>query len=374
MRTDVVVLAGGRGERFWPLSRQSRPKQVLRLLADRSLLRAAIERALHGVPVDQVWAIAPRDLADVLRREAGAVAEHRWIWETEGKNTGPAVAAAVAEILADLARSGETDRRVLILPADHWIPDEAEFWRAVHVGETIADDTGRIVTFGIPVTRPETGYGYVERGEPIEGRDVDSFVVRRFHEKPDREAAEAYRAAGTFYWNAGIFLFSARTMAEELQRHAREFAEPFARLVQELASADTGEHESATSVPRTEAARARFFAACDSVPIDRAVMERSDRVAVVAAPFEWDDLGNWASWASLGSDDGSGNRTHGEVLANDAAGNVVYSEEGGVVALIGVRDLVVVRTNDATLVCPRDRVQEIRELVRLGRASGSPRF
>ncbi|MEZ4649180.1 MAG: sugar phosphate nucleotidyltransferase [Candidatus Eisenbacteria bacterium] len=358
MHTDVVVLAGGRGERFWPLSRRSRPKQVLRLLDDQSLLEATVTRALDGVSAERLWAIAPRDLKDVLSPEAPAIRPDRWLWETEGRNTGPAVAAAVAEVLAEVVRAGEEDRRILVLPADHWIPDSAAFWRTVRAGERVVDDTGRIVTFGIPVTRPETGYGYIERGDRIDVTDADAFVARRFHEKPDRATAGAYQAAGSFYWNAGIFLFSARTMAEELRRHATELAGPFDQLLRNAG----------------EAARAAFFSACPSVAIDHAVMERSDRVAVVVAQFGWDDLGSWSSWSDLAGEDGSGNRVHGDAVVADAENNVVFSEEGGIVALIGVRDLVVVRTADATLVCPRDRVQEIRDLVRKGRTDGDTRY
>ena len=369
MQTDVVVLAGGRGERFWPLSRRSRPKQILGLVGDSSLLRATVDRALHRLPLDRIWAVAPVDLESVLRAEVPEIAPERWIWETVGKNTAPAVGGVVAAILEDARREGEVDRRVLVLPADHWIPDADSFWTAVDAGERIVDGQGSLVTFGIRVSRPEIGYGYIERGEPIDGTGLPAFAARQFHEKPERTRAEEYERAGRFYWNAGIFLFSALRMAEEICRHAPELESAFEAL-QEGLRRTAGEDPAG----RRTAVWNPYFTQCPSISIDRAVMERSDRVAVIEAPFVWDDLGSWTSWGDHATEDDAGNRIRGEVLALDAVRNVVYSDDGGMVAILGVEDLVVVRTADATLVCPRGRVQEIRELVRLGQAKGLSRF
>lgn len=367
MSIDVVILAGGRGERFWPLSRAARPKQLLALVDDRSLLQATWARARRGVGADRVWAIAPRDLAPVLVPEVPEISAGRWIWETTGRNTGPAVAAAVAVILAEGARAAEDgDRQILVLPADHWIPDAEAFWRAVRAGVEVVVGTGRLVTFGIRATRAETGYGYIERGAALPLAVAgQAHEVLRFHEKPERAAAAAYLESGRFYWNAGIFLFSAAGMAREITQHAPEIAAPFAELRARLAALPPGEWSAAWTA---------YFRDCTAISIDQAVLERSRAVAVVEAPFTWDDLGSWSSWGEHRAPDTAGNRTAGAVLAFDAHDNIVHSEVGGLVALLGVDGLVVVRTGDVTLVCPRDRVQEIRELVRRGQGEGLPWF
>ncbi len=385
MRTDVVILAGGRGVRFWPLSRNSRPKQVLRLVGDESLLRATVRRALHGDPGRGVWAVAGQDQEEVLVPEAPGVDRSRWVWEPVGRNTAPAVVAATVAVLEEARRMGEEDRRVLVLSADHHVPDSEAFWESARLAERIVDETGRLVTFGIEVTRPETGYGYIERGNAL---FPGAFEVSRFHEKPDEAKAREYQAAGGFYWNAGIFLFSAQAMLDEVRTHAPELFALVERAQSAFESVEPTEptDPAAPSVSSygTEGGSALsptdsriwdpFFHDAPSSPIDRAIMEKSERVAVVEAGFAWDDLGGWLSWGDFADSDSAGNRIQGDVLAVDSRDNIVLSADGGTTAILGVEGLVVVRVGDATLVCPKDRLQEIRRIVEKGREEWPERF
>jgi mannose-1-phosphate guanylyltransferase len=381
MSVHAAILAGGRGERFWPLSRAARPKQVLRLIGQRSLLAETVARAHAGVRPDQLWVISAQDQRSALESLSLPVPPDRFVWEPIGRNTAPAIGAAAALVQAFTAQ--DRDALLLVLPSDHWIPDPAAFWRSVERGKQAALAHDLIVTFGIPVTRPETGYGYIERGSPLA---ASAFTVSRFHEKPSLSVAQEYQAAGRFYWNAGIFLVRARTILEELKRYLPQMSEPLAGLEAMLARDAQLESSGGVESPgriepsdRTHPMEARgahglsdgwrsYFQACPAISLDHGVLERSERVGVVEAEFSWSDLGGWEAWADLQQPDAQGNRGAGDLLLHDARDNIIFTETGHLVALLGVSDLVVVQTEDATLVCPRDRAQEIRELVRRGRA------
>lgn len=347
MALHVVILAGGRGERFWPLSRRERPKQMLALLGSESLLMATLRRVMTRVPADRLWLAAASDHEGLLR-QLDLPAGLSVLWETAGRNTAPALGAAAL----CAARAGA--QALLVVPSDHWIPDAREFWRAVEIAEPLVQaEAERIVTFGIRASHPETGYGYVERGAAIAGRE-GAYDVTRFHEKPDRATAERYLASGRFYWNSGIFVVHATGILRLLREHVPALGAPLDRLERDL--------ESGAPEPfRT------YFESAPSISIDHAVAERARRVAVVEATFEWSDLGSWPSWGEHQPADALGNQVQGACVSVESGNNLVYSESGGLVGLVGVHDLVVVRLNDATLVCSRDRAQDIRKLVEQGR-------
>jgi mannose-1-phosphate guanylyltransferase len=263
----------------------------------------------------------------------------------------------VERILAD----GQ-DADVLALPSDHWVPEAERFWAAVETGREVLRRGLPVVTFGVRPGYAEPGYGYVERGTPIDGC-AGAFRAARFHEKPDAEQAERYVADGRCSWNSGIFLFRAGSMADLLRRHVVELAAPLDRLREAMQA----RRAAGAGMPSPEEWR-RYFEDAPSVSIDHGVMERAAEVALVEAEFEWSDLGNWISLADKLRDDGGGNRARGETLALDSEGCVLFSDDGGLLAVLGVKDLIVVRAADATLVCPRDRAQEVRRLVRQGKA------
>lgn len=348
MELHAVILAGGRGERFWPLSRSDSPKQMLRLVDEETLLGATLRRVAGRVLMANTLVVIGADLRPAVERLDLALSPAQFLWEPVGRNTAAAIGAAVERIGAAPGRA------LLVLPSDHWIPDGAAFWRAVDAGLELLAAGEPIVTFGLRPLYPETGYGYIERGEPLPAVP-GAFRADRFHEKPDAEMARAYLDSGSCLWNSGIFLFDAAAMAALLRLHLPQMAPVLDRLGAGLAA---GEESSAW---------ARYFDEATAVSIDHGVMEKADRVAVLEAGFEWSDLGTWTSLGDRLPADADGNRTRGEVMTLDSSDCVLYSGDGGLLAVLGVQDLIVVRVGDATLVCPRARAQEVRRLVQEGK-------
>ncbi len=343
MRIHPVILAGGRGERFWPLSRRSRPKQLLPLLSDRPMIADSIAR-LDGVALTQdIWVITARDLLDPVRAAVPSVPREHVVGEPMGKNTAPAVALA-----AWWLRKAGPDSVVAILPSDHRIEPAARFREELSAAARAALERKAIVTLGIPPTRPDTGYGYIEVGKPV-APGSPLHEVSAFREKPDAATAAKYVADKKHLWNAGMFLFRPDVMLEEIRAYSADLADLVAAVPD---PSDRG----------VDAALDRFYAAATSISIDYAVMERTRRALVARASFEWDDLGSWATLARPGSEDAHGNVARGDVLLHDSSGVIAFSDSG-LVAGVGLRDLIIVRTGDVTLVCPRDRAQDVRALV-----------
>ncbi len=343
MRLVPVILAGGRGERFWPLSRRSRPKQLLPLLSERPMIADSVERLRGLAAPGETWVITARDLLDAVRAAVPSIPRDQVFGEPVGKNTAPAVALA-----AWWLRGSGADTVIAILPSDHRIEPAARFREELSAGARSALERKAIVVLGIPPTRPDTGYGYIEVGKPVEPRSR-LHEVSAFREKPDAKTAARYLADGKHLWNAGMFLFTPEVMLEEIRLHAPDLAALLPVLPDRPG-------------PGSEAALERFYSAAKSISIDYAVMERTKRAVVARAGFAWDDVGSWAALAEPGREDANGNFTRGRALLQDSSGVIAFSD-GGLVAGIGLRDLVIVRTGDVTLVCPRERVQEVRALV-----------
>lgn len=348
MKLHAVILAGGRGERFWPASRNQRPKQLLRLLGEETLLESTVRRVSQILPPSQIWVVAGADLRPAIEALNLPLSSERIVWEPVGRNTAAAVGAAAENILLE----GEAE--LLVLPSDHWVSNGGSFWETVEVGRALLEGE-RLITFGIPPAYPETGYGYVERG-PVLDESLRAWEVSRFHEKPDALKAEAYLREGRCFWNSGIFLFTAGTIASLLRRHVPTMTTALDELRADL------------RLGMTESAWLRYFESSPSVSLDNGVLEKAASVAVVEARFGWSDLGTWISLGDHLNLDDRGNRVSGNVLAHDSDDSILISEEGGLLAVLGVKDMIVVRVGDATLVCPKERAQEVRQLVREGRA------
>lgn len=350
MRLHPVILAGGRGERFWPLSRRNRPKQLLPLLSERSMLSDTVDRLAGLARPRDMFVITASDLLGAVRDAAPQIPHHHVVGEPVGKNTAPAVALA-----AWWLREAGDDAVAVVLPSDHRI-EPAERYRAeLEAAAWIALERRAIVTFGIPPTRPETGYGYIEVGEPIApGSPVHA--VAAFREKPDASTAARYLSDRKHLWNAGVFVFPPAVMLEEIHEHAPEIAALLPALTEKLGDWD-------------ERALERYYRAAPSISIDYAVMEKSHRALVARAGFAWDDLGSWAALAEGSARDPRGNATRGRAILIDSDGVVAFAD-GGLIAALGVKDLVVVRTEDATLVVSKDRVQDVRAIVE--RLKGEP--
>lgn len=349
----VAILAGGKGTRFWPVGRLSRPKQVLPLDGDdpRPLLRATWDRCAPLCHRGTPWVVASRALAPTLRRILPAAARERFLLEPRPRNTTAAVAWT-----AHALGAADPDGVVAVVPSDHHVaPDRA--WRLALA--SLLDRAARvdaILTLGLRPTFPATGYGYLEAG-PRRARTAAGGVhpVRRYVEKPARPAANRFVKSGRFLWNLGTFAFRPRVLLDAMAEHFPDGARAFAPL----AAGALG--------PRAVAAAYR---AVPSISIDYAVMEKCRRLEVVAAAFEWDDLGSWDAVARHAAPDASGNLLHARHLAVDAEDCFVRAEDGTTVALLGVSDLVVVRTKDALLVARRGRGEDVRRVYEALEARG----
>ncbi|MBI2962360.1 MAG: mannose-1-phosphate guanylyltransferase [Deltaproteobacteria bacterium] len=335
----AVILAGGKGTRFWPKSRAHRPKQLLPIVGDRTMVQETVERLAPLVSPDRVWVVTGADHAEQLREQLPGVPAAQVVVEPLGRNTAPAIGLA-AELIARV----DPQATMIVLPADHHIRYPDRFRDVLSRAIDLAASGDWLVTIGIEPNAPETGYGYVERGEEI---DAGRYRVRRFTEKPDRTRAEEFVRSGGYLWNAGIFVWRVRAIRDALRRLMPETA---ARLGEAVAARGD---------------RARFAAAYQAIEdrsIDYGILEKADNVAVVAGDFGWDDIGSWSALLRLGPADAGGNVVRGRVLALSSRGNLVASEKR-LIALVGVEGLVVIDTEDAVLVCSADRVQDVKQVI-----------
>jgi mannose-1-phosphate guanylyltransferase len=329
------------------------PKQLLPLagVPNESLLAATARRLEPLVSADRVYVVTGARLAESTRQALPLVPPSQILAEPAPRNTAPCVAWAVATLLRR-----EPGATVAVLPSDHFIGDEPAFRTAVSKAEEIAS-RGYLVTIGIVPTRPETGYGYVEVGDKIASGAValDAFVAARFVEKPDRARAEAFVSGGRHLWNAGMFFFRAEVMAQAFEKHLPEVWRGILDI------------DAAARHGRESEVLGRVFPTLHSVSIDHGVMEKADRVAVVPGRFGWNDVGSWESAWELAKKDGADNAVPAGSITIDARGNYVCdrttSGSKRVYALVGVKDLVLVETDDAVLVIPRDRAQDVRSAV-----------
>jgi mannose-1-phosphate guanylyltransferase / mannose-6-phosphate isomerase len=341
-----VILSGGAGTRLWPLSRAAYPKQLLPLVSERTLLQETAARNLSDVGFAAPLLICNEDhrfLVDEQLRQVG-IEPQAILLEPLARNTGPAIAAAALWLLAR-----DPDALMLVQPSDHVVADTEAFHRAVMQGLAAAQ-AGRLVTFGIKPTRPDTGYGYIQAGGPL-GDSQDVLVVDRFVEKPDRATAERFLANKAFHWNSGIFLLSARAYLDEL-----------ARINPAMLSAC----EHAMQAGQDDLAFFRLdraaFAEAPSLSIDHAVMEHTNRAAVVPVDMAWSDVGSWHALREIGKADADGNVLQGDVLAEKVTNSYIRTE-GRLVAAVGLDNVVIVATDDAVLVANADNAAQVSGLV-----------
>ena len=338
---QCVILSGGSGTRLWPLSRELFPKQLINLQGgDETLLQATLART-QGLPGLLPPVIVCNENHRFLVAEqvrALALSGAKVILEPCARNTAPAIALA--------ALTADPEALLLVLPADHVIQDKAAFQAAVSAAIPVAEQ-GKLVTFGVVPSAPETGYGYIRCGKPL----GQAFHIDRFIEKPDRKTAEVFLTAGGYLWNSGMFLFKASRYLEELAKHAPAMLEA-ARAAVLAAKSDL-------DFLRVDAAA---FAKCPSDSIDYAVMEKTESAAVVPLDADWSDVGSWSSLHEALERDSAGNALRGDVLSVDTEGSFVLAESR-LVATVGLKDHVVVETKDAVLVAPKGRVQDVKKLV-----------
>lgn len=337
-----IILSGGSGTRLWPLSRKMYPKQFLALLHDETLLQRTLQR-LDGLEHAAPIVICNQEHRFIVAEQARQIGieELSIILEPCGRNTAPAIAVAALH-----AARQDTDPVLLVLSADHEIPDHDAFAGIVRKALPLAE-AGKLVTFGVVPTQPATGYGYIRRG----AADGEGFAVAEFVEKPDLDTAQAYLDSGEYYWNSGMFMFRAQAYLDELRRFRPQMLEhcelAAGRMVEDIGF-----------LRLDEAA----FAASEADSIDYAVMENTTRACVVPMATGWSDIGSWASLWEQDSKDAAGNSSHGDVLLADTENSILHAESR-LVAAVGVRDLVIIETQDAVLVASRDKSQEVKQIV-----------
>lgn len=351
----ALIIAGGSGTRFWPASRRERPKQFLPLApGGHSLLGATVDRLRGEIAPERIWILTNPPQAKAIPDLLPDFPRDRILVEPEARDTAPCIAYGTTWI--DLQDPGAL---IAVMPADHLIEPAEDFHALLRRAATLAEDDRTLVTFGIAPDRPATGFGYIERSEALDEGRPPAYGVRRFREKPDRQTAEAFLRQGGFYWNSGIFVWSREALLAAAGPGG--FADASAAMAQSLAAGD----------------REAFVAAFRSAPktsIDFAVMEQAPQVAVVEANLQWNDMGSFLAIGETEQMDAAGNAAslHGEAetLTLDAKDCLVYGEGGRTIALLGVRDLVVVAVDDAVMVCSRERAEELKKLVQALRDSG----
>jgi len=355
----AVILAGGSGTRFWPLSRHLYPKQLLRIMGEETLIQQTMRRVLRCVPASRVLISTTPAQADSIRFQLGQwkdKLQDNFVIEPEARNTAPAIALAAMELVRR-----DPDAVMLVLPADHIIKGDQRFQAAVALGAVLATQ-GHLVTFGVRPIRPETGYGYIQpnrRARLATRARLVGYAVARFVEKPDTTTAARYLRSGNYYWNSGIFVWRASTILDEIARYQPAVARPLQKIGAGLKS----------GVVAGQAARA--YRRLTPVSIDQGVMERSSRAAMIPVDFAWSDVGNWSSLDEVAPRDRSGNAVSGNVVDLGSHGSIVYADRR-LVATIGLADMVVVDTPDATLVCPKARSQDVRKVVEILKKQGAP--
>jgi mannose-1-phosphate guanylyltransferase len=353
-----VIMAGGSGTRFWPLSRKSRPKQFLALAGDTPLLAATVGRLPPLARPDRTYVVCGPKHAPAARRMLPGLPKENFIVEPCARNTAPCVGLAAIHVAA-------RDPKGIIgmLPADHHIGRPEAFRDALAAAATLAE-AGSIATIGIHPSRPETGYGYLKLGPRLAARTkgrarLAAHKVERFVEKPDVVTAARYLADGGYLWNSGIFVFRADVILDEIGRAMPVLGEQLGAIRRALGT------------PAYARTLKRVFPDCPSISIDYGVMEKSQRIAVVPAEFGWSDVGSFAALSEVRETDGAGNVAEGDALVIDGRNNVVLATDARPVAVIGLDDVIVVDAHDALLVCRRDRAQDVRkaveELTRRGR-------
>jgi mannose-1-phosphate guanylyltransferase len=363
VRFVPVILAGGSGTRFWPRSRRTRAKQVLAIEGERSMIQQTLERLCSLTSADDVWVITNSWLHDVIVEQLPKVAGKHVLAEPCARNTAPACALA-----AFLLERDDPNAVLGVFPSDQIVKDRKRFVEVIHAGVELAAAGENIVVLGVQPTRPETGYGYVEKGAAAEAiGDVSVHRVKRFREKPDPTTAERFVAAGNFAWNGGVFLWSARTLVAAIREHAPEMAEPLEKIAAVHGTAEF------------ERVFAEEYPKCENISVDYAVLEprsgkgeQKSNIYCLPADFGWNDIGSWASLHEHLGETDHDNVMDGEttgLFAIQSAGNYVFAP-GKTVALLGVDDLVVVETEDALLITTRSRSQDVSKLVRRIHESG----
>jgi mannose-1-phosphate guanylyltransferase len=358
----AMIMAGGGGTRFWPRSRDRRPKQFLSFAGDSTLLQETVDRISAQVPPERTWVLTGDAYVADTAAQLPELPPSHVVGEPARRDTAACVGLGAALIARE-----DPDATIIVMPADHVIEPVAEFHRAVHAAEQLANEhPTSLLTFGVPPTFPSTGYGYIEVGAPIGTRQgVQASKVAAFVEKPDEATAEGYVAGGRHLWNAGIFVWKPAAVLGELRANKPALHDTVARIA------------AAWGTPDFDRVFRAEYETAERVSIDFAVMQeagKAGKVLVLHAPFQWDDVGSWLALERRNPQDADRNTVQGLHTGVDTAGCVIVSDGGRLIGTLGVRDLIIIQNGDATLVAAKDREGEVKKLVDAIKAKGLGRF
>ncbi|HDL64208.1 MAG TPA: mannose-1-phosphate guanylyltransferase [Proteobacteria bacterium] len=341
----AVIMAGGVGERFWPLSRSATPKQLLNIIGRETMIEQTVSRLKPMVDESRIWVVTTVAQAPAIRKLLPGIPVSHILREPIGRNTAPCIALAAYAIAREEPEAG-----MVVLPADHVISPKREFQRTIRAAARTAAELGSLITIGIKPTFPSTGYGYIKRGKKISETGGLTFSrVSRFVEKPDRKVARRFLKSDLYTWNSGMFIWSIPAIIKAIEEHLPELADALSPLLK-------------VGIRRRQAFLDRVYPGLPKVSIDYGIMEKHSDVLVTAAAFNWDDVGSWEALEKYLNKDDDNNYARGELVGVDSDNCISFST-GPLVGLVGVSDLIVVASGDAVLVCPRDKAQDVKKLV-----------
>ena len=344
-----VILAGGSGTRFWPYSRYNRPKQLLNILGEKSMLQMTIDRLKKVKKITDIYIVTRKDLYNTIIKEIEGVDKDKVIVEPSGKNTAPAIG-----MMASYFALEDPNSIMGIFPADHLIVGHQKYEKAISTAYHLANKGENLVTIGIKPNYPSIAYGYIQYDEKSEQDHIDAYHVKTFAEKPHQKLAERFVASGDFFWNAGMFFWKVGTFMNSLKNHMPDLFETLLKIGPKI-----HDGKSFTSL----------WGMIDSESIDYGLLEKADNIFVVCGEFDWNDIGSWNALYDVLNSDKNGNIIRGSGKVMNGNNNLIHSKDR-FTAILGLDDIVVVNTDDATLVIPRERVEEVKNLVEFLKANG----
>jgi mannose-1-phosphate guanylyltransferase len=337
----ALIMAGGIGTRFWPLSRKSNPKQFLPIISENSMIKMTVDRLRPLIKLKDIYIVTAKSQIDLVYKHLPELPKENVILEPFGMNTAPCIGLSFKYIKKKYAKH----EVMTVLPADHLIKDEDTFLQSLKIGEKAAK-SGNLITFGIKPNYPATGYGYIEGGEAI---NEDVFYVKQFKEKPDQETAEEFLSSGNFFWNSGMFMWSIETISTAFENYLPNVSQ----LLSEISKKWNSEGYDADI--------SEIYKKMDRVPIDIGIMEKAEKRVIIPVDYGWSDVGGWKALYDISQKDDDENVLKGDILAINSSGNYVNSKK--MIALIGIDDLVIVESDDAILITKKSQSEDVKKIV-----------
>lgn len=345
---NIVIMAGGKGERFWPKSVLAKPKQFHKIVSERTMIQETFIRVHPEIKKENIYIVAGPSLKTLILEQLPELDASNLIVEPEGKNTAPAIGLAAVYL-----SKRNPESVMMVLTADHVVEPKEEFLKAVNTAVMVANQ-GWIVTFGITPARPATEYGYIETGEKLQGdSELDVYGVKMFREKPSYEQAEEYLGKGKFLWNSGLFCFKVSTILNAMKKQ-------MPHLYKQLMKISDG-----IGTENEEAVNKSAFKEIENISIDYGVMEKAENIVCIRPKFLWDDVGSWSAIARHRKTDNEGNVTEGNAILLDSKNNIVLSDDGSIISLIGISDIIVVKEGNRILISNRSQDQKVKELLKI---------